>query len=153
MKVQQITEENKLQDLLNLYKYLHPNDPVLEIDAKLQNLWRSILKDPNIFYIGAELAGKIISTCTITIIPNLTRGARPYGLIENVVTHPDFQKKGIASQVMKYALEIAREKNCYKIMLLTSRKDEEIFGFYEKAGFERGLKTGFVIYNEVENGL
>ncbi|WP_281289493.1 hypothetical protein [Sporomusa termitida] len=33
----------------------------------------------------------------------------------------------------------------YKAMLMTSRKDEAILRFYEKAGFIRGEKTGFVI--------
>lgn len=76
---------------------------------------------------------------------NLTRNARPYGLIENVVTHPDYRNKGYGTAILKKAVDIAREHNCYKAMLMSSRKEESTLRFYEKAGFERGDKTGFVI--------
>lgn len=79
------------------------------------------------------------------IVKNLTRGLRPYGLIENVVTHKDYRKKGYGRRVLHRAIEIAKEKNCYKIMLMTSSKSEDILRFYEKADFTKGVKTGFVI--------
>jgi GNAT superfamily N-acetyltransferase len=90
------------------------------------------------------LGAGIVSTCTLTIIPNLTRSARPYGLVENVVTHPAFRKQGIATALLRRVLEIAWEANCYKVMLLSGRKDEATLRFYQKAGFEAGAKTGFV---------
>jgi GNAT superfamily N-acetyltransferase len=80
----------------------------------------------------------------LIVIPNLTRGARPYGLIENVVTHPEYRKQGIGSNLLRYALRLAWEKQCYKVMLLTGRKQEETLRFYESVGFQRGIKTGFV---------
>ncbi|WP_414468576.1 hypothetical protein [Methanobacterium sp. ACI-7] len=42
------------------------------------------------------------------------------------------------------AVDICKQKNCYKVMLLTSKKEEHIFRFYENAGFDRGEKTGFI---------
>jgi hypothetical protein len=36
------------------------------------------------------------------------------------------------------------EQNCYKVMLLTGRRDEATLRFYQQAGFEAGVKTGFV---------
>jgi GNAT superfamily N-acetyltransferase len=80
----------------------------------------------------------------LQVVPNLTRGARPYGLIENVVTRQDKRGQGYGSAVLKAALDLAWEKGCYKVMMLTGRKDAKVFGFYEKAGFKAGVKTGFV---------
>jgi GNAT superfamily N-acetyltransferase len=77
-------------------------------------------------------------------VPNLTRGARPYGLIENVVTHPDWRGRGIGTAVLHHALNLAWDADCYKVMLLTGRTDEATLGFYERAGFAGGEKTGFV---------
>lgn len=42
------------------------------------------------------------------------------------------------------AVEIAKDNNCYKVMLLTSSKKEETLKFYEQAGFIRGKKIGFI---------
>jgi GNAT superfamily N-acetyltransferase len=80
----------------------------------------------------------------LSIIPNLSRGCRPYGLVENVVTHEGFRRKGCGTAVLAKALALARESGCYKVMLLTGRKDEGIFRFYESAGFDGNDKRAFL---------
>ena len=136
---------NELEQLLNLYKYLNPDDPELPIDKQLTQLWKEILDDPNHVCLVIEEDKIIVSTCILNIIKNLTRGARPYALIENVVTHQAYRNQGYATAILRKAIEIAKEKNCYKVMLMTSSKEESTLRFYEKAGFMRGDKTGFVI--------
>jgi GNAT superfamily N-acetyltransferase len=79
----------------------------------------------------------------LVVIKNLTRGASPYALIEGVVTHPDYRNRGIGTRLLRLAQEMAREIGCYKVMLLTGR--ENAIPFYEKAGFSRGSKTGFIM--------
>ena len=93
-----------------------------------------------------ELDGALAGSCTLALIPNLTRGGRPYGIIENVVTRADLRGRGIGTALMRHALELCWAQGCYKVMLQTGRKDEEIMRFYEGAGFQRGVKTGFVAY-------
>jgi GNAT superfamily N-acetyltransferase len=140
-----LIREDELESLLSLYKDLNLDDPVLEIDENLQRHWRDILSNPYYFYLVAEEDSMLVSTCNLTIIKNLTRQARSYGLIENVVTHPKYRKKGYGTAVLKKAILIAQEQNCYKVMLLTSQKDSTTLSFYEKAGFDRGEKTGFIV--------
>lgn len=133
----------ELKQLLDLYKYLNEDDSELEINDALLELWKDIFEDSNLNYIVINIDGRIVSSCTLTVIKNLTRNARPYGLIENVVTHPNYRKRGLGTKVLHKAIEICRENNCYKVMLLTSSKEEFTLKFYEKAGFYRDVKTGF----------
>ena len=92
---------------------------------------------------GAFCDDKLVATCEMIVVPNLTQGGRPYALIENVVTHAEYRRRGYATAVLKHALASAWERNCYKVLLMTGSKNEETLRFYENAGFQRGDKTGF----------
>ncbi|HEY2881554.1 MAG TPA: hypothetical protein VGJ15_03960, partial [Pirellulales bacterium] len=74
--------ETELPELLALYRHLHVDDPPLEITKNIEQLWQKICSDSNLHYFVAEIDSRLVSTCTLTVVPNLTRGARPYGLIE-----------------------------------------------------------------------
>jgi GNAT superfamily N-acetyltransferase len=135
---------DELPSLLALYRHLHPSDPELPVNRDLEALWQRICDDPQLHYFGAELEDILVSTCTLAIVPNLTRAARPYGLIENVVTHPEFRRRGIATSLLRFTLQFAWDHRCYKVMLLTARQDPATLRFYKKAGFQAGVKTGFI---------
>ncbi len=92
--------------------------------------------------------GKIVSSCVCVIIPNLTRGIRPYAFVENVVTHADYRGKGYATECLDFAKEIAVKANCYKMMLLTGSKKEATLKFYGNAGYSSTEKTAFVQWLE-----
>lgn len=135
---------DELHKLLDLYKHLYQEDPMLNA-TELQSLWLEIYNDPNLFYFVIEVDGLLVSSCTLAVIKNLTRNARPYGLIENVVTREEFRNKGFGKTVLEAAIKTATENNCYKVMLLTGSKKPETLRFYEQAGFKKGIKTGFII--------
>ncbi|MHC5739173.1 GNAT family N-acetyltransferase [Nostoc sp.] len=141
---------DELPQLLALYHHLNPDDTPLPDDDILQSIWDNILRDPRLYYIVADFANRLVATCNLSIVPNLTRGARPYGIIENVVTHPDYRRQGLGTRVLHYALALAWQQQCYKVMLLSGSKREETLHFYEKAGFKRGVKTGFVALSPEE---
>jgi GNAT superfamily N-acetyltransferase len=135
---------DELPALLELYRHLHAEDEVPSSPSAYAQVWEGICGNPLLHYFGAEVEGRLVATCALTIVPNLTRGARSYGVVENVVTHAGFRKRGIATALLRHVLEFARNEDCYKVMLLTSRKDEATLRFYEQAGFQAGVKTGFV---------
>lgn len=143
-KVRQI-KEGELESLLSLYEYLIPDDPKLKMDTTLKEHWNEILSDHGYFYFVIEEDNILVCSCNLTIIKNLTRSARPYGIIENVVTHPDYRNKGYGTAVLRKAIQIAQENNCYKVVLTTSRKDENTLRFYRNAGFDMGEKTAFIV--------
>jgi GNAT superfamily N-acetyltransferase len=135
--------ENDLNGLLKLYMQLHDN-PFPDIDDRINNIWDSIMSDPNHHIIVAEEEGCIVSSCVCVIIPNLTRGQRPYAFIENVVTDEKRRKKGLATACLDFARGIAESENCYKMMLLTGSKEKSTLDFYERAGYNKNDKTAFI---------
>ncbi len=135
--------ENELQALLELYLFLHETE-VPEMTAHLRETWEAILADENHHIIIKEAEGKIVSSCVCVVIPNLTRGVRPYAFVENVVTHAAYRGKGYATECLQYAKEIAEEANCYKMMLLTGSKEASTLEFYRRAGYNSTDKTAFV---------
>ena len=140
-----IREANRddLNALLELYLYLH-EDSIPDQSEHLSRTWEQIINDPNHHIIVNEVDGKIVSSCVCVIIPNLTRNVRPYAFIENVVTHEDYRRRGLAQECLNFARDIALKENCYKMMLLTGSKDPNTLRFYEKAGYNSTEKTAFI---------
>lgn len=139
--------ENELDQLLQLYLYLHETS-VPEMTEHLKKTWNTIIQDNNHHIIVNEIDGKIVSSCVCVIIPNLTRNIRPYAFVENVVTHGDYRGKGYATECLNYAKEIAEKSNCYKMMLLTGSKEEKTLTFYGDAGYNSSDKTAFIQWLE-----
>jgi len=133
-----------LQELLALYSHLHADDEPAPDATMVEATWKELMANPRYQYMGGYVGGTLVSSCTLTVVPNLTRGCRPYGLIENVVTHAKYQKRGYGKAVLADALARAWAVGCYKVMLLTGRKSEATFRFYESAGFDRHEKQAFV---------
>jgi GNAT superfamily N-acetyltransferase len=136
--------EHDLPELSNLYRHLHPQDPELET-AAAAHVWSTLLASGFMTVIVAQAAERLVSSCTLAIVPNLTRGGRSYGVIENVVTHAEYRRLGLGQRVLARALEIAWQADCYKVLLATGSKRETTLRFYERAGFERGGKTYFEV--------
>jgi GNAT superfamily N-acetyltransferase len=132
-----------LPQLLALYPHLNPADPIPPLDLAehrfeaLQNYHGSAV------FIGI-VEGTLVTSCTLIVIPNLTRGGQSYGLIENVVTHADFRGRGFGKRILQAAVAAAWQADCYKVMLLTGSKQPSTLAFYGAAGFEQN-KTGFQI--------
>lgn len=136
--------EDDLDNLLNLYPHLHPHDAPLPARPEVERVWRAALMLPGSLYFGTFDGPLLVAACVVIVIPNLTRGCRPYAIIENVVTHGNYRRQGLGRAVMKAAMDHAWSQGCYKILLLTGRKDERVWRFYESLGFDREGKTGFV---------
>ncbi len=142
MEIREV-RESELTELLELYTELHDNEmPVM--DEKLTTLWKAILNNPDHHIIIGIEEGKIISSCVIMIIRNLTHHQRPYALIENVITAEGYRNRGYGTELLRFAKVIATKEKCYKIMLLTGSKKESTLSFYEKAGYNRNDKTAFI---------
>lgn len=134
---------NECEALLHLYTELHNNS--MPADKKhVAEVWHTIQNDSNHHIIVVMDGEKMISSCVCVIVPNLTRGIRPYALIENVITSEGYRGRGLATACLQYAKDIAQKEHCYKIMLLSGSRSEATLQFYEHAGYNRKDKTAFI---------
>ena len=133
---------DEYRQLMELYLHLHETEiPPAELT---KDLWERLVNDPDYHLIVAEEDGRLVSTVTCVIIPNLTHGPRPYAWVENVVTHPDYRGRHLATACLDFAKDIALRENCYRLVLMTGSKLPSTLRFYEQAGYNRSDKTGFI---------
>ncbi|PSQ19985.1 GNAT family N-acetyltransferase [Halobacteriales archaeon QS_9_67_17] len=144
MATERTVQADELDGLLKLYQMLNPNDPPLEQTERLHEQWQNMLRDESLKIIAIEDDDQLVSSCVLSITENLTRNARPFGVIENVITHEEHRGRGFGKRCLERAIEIAEKRDCYKIMLSTGSDKEWKHEFYEDCGFDRYEKTGFV---------
>ena len=137
-----ILNDNELSSLLELYKQLNSDDEISETIAK--DVWENIKKQDVKYFVARE-NGKIVASCYICIIPNLSRGGKSIGFIENVITDKEYRRKGIGKTVMENTVQYARERNCYKVLLQSGKDRTEAHLFYESMGFNGESKKAFEV--------
>ena len=124
-------------DLKVLYfEYLTRFPPKEEQDMmqweRLLSKWE---QDEKIYLLVVEEDGRVVSTIQMQIVESLTHNIRPFAVIENVVTHGDYQNRGYASALLQEATKIAEQYHCYKVFLETGSNRESTLNFYRKIGF------------------
>lgn len=132
-----------LAAVLSLYRHLNPADPILSSETA-SSTFAAMLAHPGMTLLVAGSGDTLTSTITLIVIPNLTRGAASYALIENVVTDPNHRNRGHAGALIRHATDLAFQAGCYKVMLLTGSTEQATLDFYRGCGFVQN-KTSFQI--------
>jgi len=69
---------------------------------------------------------------TLLLEPKLIHNGSSVLHIEDVIVHPEHQRKGLGKMMMDKAKQIAVDNNCYKIILDCTEQNKK---FYESCGF------------------
>jgi GNAT superfamily N-acetyltransferase len=132
-----------LDDILRLYRQLQPADPVLR-DGSDAAAFAQILGSPGLHLFVLELDGAVVATTYLNVIPNITRSASPYAVIENVVVDESLRGTGLGKKVMAGTLRAAWDAGCYKAMLMTGSRSPATHAFYRACGFSPDAKTAYL---------
>jgi GNAT superfamily N-acetyltransferase len=137
-------EPTDFDRILELYRQLQPSDPILS-DGTDRAAFDEILRSQWLSLFVLEDDGRVHASCYLNVIPNITRSARPYAVIENVITDAAARRRGYGKRVVAHALEQAWAAGCYKVMLQTGSKREATHAFYRACGFSGDAKQAFII--------
>jgi GNAT superfamily N-acetyltransferase len=132
-----------LEGVLTLYRQLRPNDPALSPEVALAAFTDLVVRK-DIDIVVCEVDEHLVATCMLATIPNLTHGARPFGVIEHVVTLSSYRRHGFARLVLEHALANAWSRGCCKVVLLSGAQRAEAHKLYESVGFVGDAERGFV---------
>jgi GNAT superfamily N-acetyltransferase len=132
-----------LDAVLRLYRQLHPNDPVLDGDSSAA-VFEQILAAPGMHLFLLESDGVVVATTYLNVVPNLTRSASPYAVIENVVVEETRRGTGLGKRIMAATLQAAWDAGCYKAMLSTGSRNSATHAFYRACGFSSDAKTAYL---------
>src|SRR5262245_43745672 len=109
---------------------------VLPLETAKQ-LFKRFQDYPDYALYVAERADIIVGTFALLVMHNLGHLGAPSAIVEDVVVAPTAQRQGVGKAMMQFALDLCREKGCYKLVLSSNAKRKDAHAFYEALGFER----------------
>jgi ribosomal protein S18 acetylase RimI-like enzyme len=136
--------EQDISRILELYEMLTGERHDLS-RQKTGPVFAEISSMPGHELLVAEENGVVVGTMVLLIVPNLSHGALPWAVVENIVVDAGYRRRGIGRLLMDYAVSRAREVGCYKVQLLSNVKRKEAHRFYRALGFQTSA-YGFRMY-------
>jgi GNAT superfamily N-acetyltransferase len=127
--------EQDLPDILTLYKQPDMDGDCLELE-QAERIFQKIKTYPDYGIYVAEADGRIVGTFSLAVLDNLVHLGSNTAVIESVVVAADYQGKGIGKAMMTYAMDLCREKKCYKVSLSSGMGRKNAHRFYENLGFK-----------------
>jgi GNAT superfamily N-acetyltransferase len=120
--------------------------PIVEPPDHAKRIWSETLARKGVAVFVSDSGAMIVATCMLITAPNLLRGGRGHGFLENVVTDAKFRGQGHGRAVVQAALTEAWAADCYHVLLQSGRKDPRVHRFYESCGFQTGVRIGYVAH-------
>jgi GNAT superfamily N-acetyltransferase len=99
--------------------------------------FEAIQADPNQELIVAELDGEVIGTLQLMYLPSLSYQGGTRAQVESVRVTLSLRGRGIGAEMMKWAIERARQRGCHLMQLTSHKSRTDAHRFYEKLGFTK----------------
>ena len=141
MATVRLAAEEDVPRILELYRQLaltpgETEDQSNTSPDNYQRAFREITALPGYALLVAEDGGEVIGSLALFIAPNLSHGARPWAIIENVIVDEAHRRCGVGRELMECALARAKEAGCCRISLDSNKSRDVAHRFYSAMGFE-----------------
>jgi GNAT superfamily N-acetyltransferase len=96
----------------------------------------ALAADPRQLLVVAEQDGAPAGTLQLTFIPCLSRRGATRAQIEAVRVRADRRGSGLGQELVRWAIDTARERGCVLVQLTTDNSRTDAHRFYERLGFQ-----------------
>ncbi len=133
-------EDEDLAELSLLYEELigSPSDLL-----KMQAQFTILKSNANYRLTGIKVDGLLAGSVMGIICQDLVGDCRPFMVIENVVISHKFRGLGLGRKIMNEMEAIAKRKDCYYIIFVSSAYRKDAHKFYESLGYKLDEVQGF----------
>ncbi|TDV39811.1 GNAT family N-acetyltransferase [Actinophytocola oryzae] len=115
-------------------------------DAAYAKAFEEIDADPRQWLVVAADGAEVVGTLQLTFIPGLSRLGSTRALIEAVRVRGDQRGSGLGGELVRWAVDTAREQGAALVQLTTDASRTDAHRFYERLGFRAthvGMKLVF----------
>ena len=139
--------KNDIFALSELLSELFSQELEFTVNKKLQEKGLlTILENENIGNILiVSINEKIVAMVNILYTISTALGTK-VAILEDMIVSKNFQNQNIGSELLKYAIEVAKNKGCKRITLLTDNDKCHAHKFYKKSGFQKSNMIPFRIF-------
>ena len=106
------------------------------LPASYYSAFEQINNDPNHELIVAEQNGEVIGTLHLMFLPSVSFQGGLRAQVESVRVAKRLQSQGIGSEMMKWAMERAKQRGAHVVQLTTHKTRVDAHRFYERLGFK-----------------
>ncbi|MFF2016104.1 GNAT family N-acetyltransferase [Paenibacillus sp. NPDC058177] len=111
--------------------------------SKLKEVFKLVKADNRYILLGAFIDGELLGSVMGILCYDLVGDCRPFMVIENVVVSSRARRQGVGKKLMVRIEEIARERDCYYMILVSGEQRKEAHIFYETLGFRDEKVEGY----------
>ncbi len=126
-------------------------DTAEPLNENYQQAFAAIEADPNNELTVVESDGELVGMLQLSFIPYLTHTGSWRCLIEGVRIARSQRGKGLGSQMLHWAIDRARARNCSIVQLTSDKQRPDARRFYESLGFKashEGFKLNLQVASE-----
>ncbi len=120
--------------ILNLQTQIYRTEKIA--DGARDALEKQLADDTCDVLVARDESGKVAATAAIYYIEVPIR-SRPYALLEGLVVDESTRGQGIGTKMFDKIFELARARNCYKILFTSGTDRTDAHKLYEKLGFKK----------------
>ena len=129
--------ESDWPSILPLYGQLGMDEGSILTLEQARTRFRRLERHPDYKLCAAAMEGGIQGVMALLIMDNLGHRGAPSALVEDVVVRRDRRGRGIGREMLRFAVNRARDKGCCKLALSCNKERKEAHRFYEYLGFKQ----------------
>lgn len=104
-------------------------------DDEFGKVFRTVMAMPERMQFLVAETDEIVGMLTVLWGYSTWKG-KPVASLEDVYVRPEMRSQGVATALLAHAFELAKEKGCARVDLVTETENYPAQALYKKAGFE-----------------